>query len=91
LHLGRNLDVTVKSLSGIASYKILVAFAERPEFLLSIENKTHSQLLGEARLGNSLASGIEREMEIASDLRIWIREFRCVHRSGSGEQTLARF
>ena len=48
-------------------------------------------MLGEARLGNTLASESERETEIASDLRIEIQEFRWAHQFGSNQQTLARF
>jgi hypothetical protein len=82
-HLGHNLDVTVKSLPGTASYGILGVIAERHEFLLAIENKTHSQLLGEARLGHPLACGSARETEIASDLRIEIHEFRWACQCGN--------
>jgi hypothetical protein len=48
-------------------------------------------LLGEARLGLTLASGSERETEIASELRIEIQEFRWAQQCGSNQQALARF
>ena len=75
MYLGRNLDVTVKSLPRIAGCRNLAAIAGRHEFLFAVENKTHSELLDEAHLGHTLASGSERETEIASDLRIEIHEF----------------